>query len=85
VKDQKIWTVGNVHAEQDQRSETFSKSRLRFKIERSTVNCLLVIDNLMQNKFNFENFSYNLTQDKQIFYIKLKMVEYLQIFIIKKE
>ncbi len=35
------WTVGNIYAVHDQRSETFAKSRLRsrFKIERTSANC----------------------------------------------
>jgi hypothetical protein len=33
MNGEEYWTVGKVHAELDQRSETFAKSRSRFQIE----------------------------------------------------
>ncbi len=40
----KQWTLSNFNAKRDQRSETFAKSRSRFKNQRITVCVTLVID-----------------------------------------
>ena len=37
MNGQERWTVGNVHAKDDQLTEKLTKSRSRFKIERNAV------------------------------------------------